>query len=170
MQFLLLQHISRSLFQLRQGSHGNTSLTPNYCAQTQRLRCMQVVYDSLTSHLFLAGPSSQQNEVCHRIASADRQSESYFFPSPFSLKVVRYVSVHCSSPSVAFGSFQNLRVFLTYFNFILLLFIPQDRRERGLATMKELLRQKTYQGALSKLSSPLDPSFKLRNLKLVFLL
>lgn len=78
--------------------------------------------------------------------------------------------VHCSSPSVAFGSFQNLRVFLTYFNFILLLFIPQDRRERGLATMKELLRQKTYQGALSKLSSPLDPSFKLRNLKLVFVL
>lgn len=54
---------------------------------------------------------------------------------------------------------------MTYFSFILLLSIPQDRREKGLATMKELLRQKTYQGALSKLSSPLDPSFKLRNLK-----
>ncbi|XP_029206897.2 phosphatidylinositol 4,5-bisphosphate 3-kinase catalytic subunit beta isoform-like [Acropora millepora] len=46
----------------------------------------------------------------------------------------------------------------------LLQLIDRDRRERGLATMKELLRQKTYQGALSKLSSPLDPSFKLRNL------
>ena len=33
--------------------------------------------------------------------------------------------------------------------------------------MKELLRQKTYQGALSKISSPLDPSFKLRQLKYV---
>jgi len=52
----------------------------------------------------------------------------------------------------------------------LLQLIDRDRRERGLAAMKELLRQKTYQGALSKLSSPLDPSFKLRNLKLVFFL
>ena len=33
--------------------------------------------------------------------------------------------------------------------------------------MKELLRQKTYQGALSKVNSPLDPSFKLRQLKYV---
>ena len=31
--------------------------------------------------------------------------------------------------------------------------------------MKELLRQKTYQGCLSKVNSPLDPSFKLRQLK-----
>ena len=36
--------------------------------------------------------------------------------------------------------------------------------------MKELLRQKTYQGALSKINSPLDPSFKLRQLKYVKLL
>lgn len=112
---------------------------------------------------------SKMKSVTELLQLIDRVS-LIFFPSPFSLKVVRYVWVHCISPSVAFGSFQNLRVFLTYFNFILLFFIPQDRRERGLATMKELLRQKTYQGALSKLSSPLDPSFKLRNLKLVFLL
>ncbi|CAH3118738.1 unnamed protein product [Porites lobata] len=48
----------------------------------------------------------------------------------------------------------------------LLQLIDRDRREKGLATMKELLRQKTYQGALSKISSPLDPSFKLRQLNI----
>ena len=31
--------------------------------------------------------------------------------------------------------------------------------------MKGLLRQKTYQLALSKISSPLDPSYELRELK-----
>jgi len=41
----------------------------------------------------------------------------------------------------------------------------QEKKEKGLATMKELLRQKTYQGALSKVSSPLDPSYTLRHLK-----
>lgn len=46
----------------------------------------------------------------------------------------------------------------------LLQLIDREKKEKGLATMKELLRQKTYQGALSKISSPLNPRYKLRNL------
>ena len=49
------------------------------------------------------------------------------------------------------------------FGFLRLRF--QDKREKNLRTMKGLLRQKTYQLALSKISSPLDPSYELRELK-----
>ncbi|XP_020608152.1 phosphatidylinositol 4,5-bisphosphate 3-kinase catalytic subunit beta isoform-like [Orbicella faveolata] len=47
----------------------------------------------------------------------------------------------------------------------LLQLIDREKKEKGLLTMKDLFRQKTYQGALSKVSSPLDPSYKLRHLK-----
>ena len=49
------------------------------------------------------------------------------------------------------------------FGFLRLRF--QDRRDKNLKTMRGLLRQKTYQLALSKISSPLDPSYELRELK-----
>ena len=41
----------------------------------------------------------------------------------------------------------------------------QDKRDKNLKTMKRILRQKTFQLALSKISSPLDPSYELRELK-----
>jgi len=46
----------------------------------------------------------------------------------------------------------------------LLQLMEKDKRDKNLKTMKGLLRQKTYQLALSKISSPLDPSYELREL------
>ncbi|XP_078374563.1 phosphatidylinositol 4,5-bisphosphate 3-kinase catalytic subunit beta isoform-like isoform X2 [Oculina patagonica] len=42
--------------------------------------------------------------------------------------------------------------------------MDKDKSNKGLATVKELLKQKTYQEALSKVNSPLDPSYKLQEL------
>jgi hypothetical protein len=43
--------------------------------------------------------------------------------------------------------------------------VDRDKKEKGLQTMKQCLQQKTYQDALSKLTSPLDPTYKLRRLR-----
>ena len=70
-----------------------------------------------------------------------------------------------------FPLFYPVIVMAVTFTYCLFLFcFIQDRKERGLAAMRELLRQKTYMGALSKINSPLNPSFKLRQLKYVYLI
>ncbi|EDO42011.1 predicted protein [Nematostella vectensis] len=47
----------------------------------------------------------------------------------------------------------------------LLQHVDRDKRAQGLQTMKECLQQKTYQDALSRLTSPLNPSYRLKQLK-----
>ncbi|CAH3019426.1 unnamed protein product [Porites evermanni] len=86
------------------------------------------------------------------------------------------VEVHICSHSHLKGPYWSRKILFSncYKSHMKLLFmhntlsknVLDDRREKGLATMKELLRQKTYQGALSKINSPLDPSFKLRQLNI----
>ena len=137
--------------------------------------------------LCFLGPSTQQDESCYWVTSANWQGIVWcpfcLFVNGLILFLLIYFRVsnfyddgnilhrvpftytpHPPPPQHSSTSCTNhFSSEIIYFN--LFCIFLQEKKEKGLATMKELLRQKTYQGALSKISSPLNPSYKLRQLK-----